>query len=213
MDKLIELLPQLIVYIVLGFIFLRIFRYMCTIKNSDEYEHIIWESLMVGFVLKHCYAIIPFSINYTVDIIGMIITTIIIAGITAKGYSSKKLDRILQRIGIHRTRNKCIWKDIEDPDFIITADVMNPSTYEAYHGVIVYYEEFERQPQIVLNHYQYWEDWHKDETKMDFANDPSKIVLVDTTQFSRITISYDKNSSKIKNIKTEKQNKTKSLIK
>ena len=208
MDKLIEFLPQFIIYIVLGFIFLRFFRYMCTIKNSDKYEHIIWESLLVGFVLKQCYTIIPFSINYTVDIIGMIITTIIIAGIFAKIYSSKCLDKFLRLIGVHRTRNKYIWKDIEDPDYIINADVINPDTHEAYHGVIIYYEEFERNPQIVLNHYQYWEDWHNDEPTMDFTNDPSKIVLVDTTQFSRITISYDENSSKIKQIETEK---TKSL--
>lgn len=199
MDKLIEFLPQIIIYIVLGFVFLRIFRYMCTIKNSEGYEHIVWESLLVGFVLKHCYMLIPFSVNYVVDIIGMIITTVFLAGIMSKLYSSRKVDNVLRYIGVHRTRNKYIWKDIEDPDYIMVADVINPDTKEAYHGVVIYYEEFERYPQIVLNHYQYWENWH-DNLTMDFSNDPSKVVLVDTTRFSRITISYDSKSKKIKRI-------------
>lgn len=204
MDKLIEFLPQIIIYIVLGFVFLRIFRYMCTIKNSEEYEHIIWESLLVGFILKHCYMLIPFSINYAVDIIGMIITTILLAGIMSKLYSSRKVDNVLRCIGIHRTRNKYIWKDIEDPDYIMIADVINPDTKEAYHGLVIYYEEFERHPQIVLNHYQYLENWHDNPT-MDFSDDPSKVVLIDTNQFSRIAISYDKKSKKIKRIIKEDQ--------
>lgn len=76
MNKLIEVLPQFILYIVLGFLFLRVFRYMCTIKNSEEYEHIVWESLLLGFVLKNCYEIIPYTINSAVNTLCMIILII-----------------------------------------------------------------------------------------------------------------------------------------
>ncbi len=202
MEKLIDFLPQVIIYIILGFIFLRIFRYMCTIKNSDEYEHIIWESLLVGFVLKHCYMLIPFSVNYIVDIVGMIILTIFLSAGISKIYSNRKIDEVLQKIGIHRTRNKYLWKDIEDSDYRMVVDAMNPDTQELYHGVVIYYEEFMKHPQLVLNHYKYWENFHK-EAIMDYTNDPSKVVIVDTNQFSRITISYDSNSKKIKRLITE----------
>ena len=200
MDKLIEFLPQVIIYIILGFIFLRIFRYMCTIKNSEEYEHIVWESLLVGFVLNHCYMLIPISVNYAVDIIGMIVMTVILAGVFSKIYSSNKLDKALRYLGVHRTRNKYIWKDIEDHDYKMEVALMNPDTKEAYQGVIVYYEEFEKHPQIVLTQYRYWEDWHKEEPDMNFTDNPEKIALVDTAQFSRINIIYDKKSRKIKKI-------------
>ncbi len=199
MDKLIELLPQLIIYIILGFIFLRVFRYMCTIKNSDEYEHTIWESLLVGFVLKRCYDMVP-SINYAIDVIGMIITTIAISTIFAKVYSSKLFDKVLKTIGVHRTQNKYLWKDIEDPDYRTIVDAINPETNEAYHGVVVLYEEFKEHPQIVLSYYKYYEDWHTGKTCFDFSDDPSKIVIVDTLQFSRINIVYDENSLKIRKI-------------
>ncbi len=175
---------------------------MCTIKNSDEYEHIIWESLLVGFVLKHCYMLIPFSVNYIVDIVGMIILTIFLSAGISKIYSNRKIDEVLQKIGIHRTRNKYLWKDIEDPDYRMVVDAMNPDTQELYHGVVIYYEEFMKHPQLVLNHYKYWENFHK-EPIMDYTNDPSKVVIVDTNQFSRITISYDSNSKKIKRLITE----------
>lgn len=215
MDKLIELLPQLIIYIILGFIFLRVFRYMCTIKNSVEYEHIVWESLLVGYILKQCYDMIP-SVNYVIDILGMIIATLVISTLFAKVYSSKALDKFLKIIGIHRTRNKYLWKDIEDSEYRTMVDAVNPDTNEAYHGVVVLYEEFKEHPQIVLSYYKYYKDWHTGEAYFDFSDDPSKIVIVDTLQFSRISIEYDQNSSKIKRIlevDASKKNKKQNLLK
>ena len=197
MDSIFENLPNYIIYIILGFLFLRVFKYMCTLKNSNEYEHVLMESVLVGFILKQFYDLFP-SINDAIDIIGMTIATIIIAVIFAKFYSSKFIDKILCMMGVHRTRNKYIWKDIEDPDYRIVADVFNPDTNEAYHGVVIYYEEFKEHPQIVLNYYQYFENWHNGKVTMDFSKNPNKVVIVDTEQFSRVTISYDKNSHKIK---------------
>jgi len=149
LENLIESLPEFVSYIILGFVFLRIFRYVSTIKNSDEYEHVIWESILVGFALKSCFGLIPFSIN--------------------------------------------------------------PNTKEAYYGTLKYYEDYERHPQIVLQSYKYWEDYN-DEPKLDCSNNPEYVVLLDTTQFSVITISYDSDSDKVKN-KDENKPKTKFLKK
>lgn len=198
MDSIFENLPNFIIYIILGFLFLRVFKYMCTLKNSNEYEHVLMESILVGFILKQGYNLIIPSINDTIDIIIMIIITIIIAILFAKLYSSKFIDKFLYMMGVHRTRNKYIWKDIEDQDYRIVVDVFNPDTNEAYHGVVIYYEEFKEHPQIVLNYYQYFENWHNGKVTMDFSKNPNKVVIVDTEQFSRVTISYDKNSHKIK---------------
>lgn len=56
---------------------------------------------------------------------------------------------------------------------------------------------FERHPQIVLNHYQYWENWHDNPT-MDFSDDPTRTVLIDTSKYTEIDIIYQKTSSFIK---------------
>lgn len=194
-------LADAVTYFVLGFIFLRVFRYICTLKNSDEHDHILWESVAAGFILKQFYDLIP-SVSSAVDTLGMIAATIIISAFLAKVYSSRHMNDFLLRIGVHRTKNKYIWNDIEDPDYRIIADVIDPDTNEAYHGVVIYYEEFKEHPQIVLNYYKYYEDWHSGKAAMDFSDDPSKTVIVETEKFSRITISYDKKSSKIKTVET-----------
>lgn len=206
MEKLIDLLPQFISYIILGFIFLRVFRYVSTIKNSDEYEHVIWESILVGFALKSCFALVPFSINKIIDTIGMILTTIAVAIVSAKLFSSKLIDNFLRAIGVYRTRHKYIWQDIEDKDYVTYVNAINPDTKEAYYGILKYYEDYERHPQIVLQSYIYWEDYKNDDTKSNFTNEPEYVVLLDTEQFSAITITYNPESDKVKN-KDEKKPK------
>ncbi len=199
MNELIEALPQYILYIVLGFIFLRIFRYMSTIKNSNNYDHIIWESIVVGFILNTLYKAIPFSINQPIDTIGMIIGTIFAAGLSAKLYSCKHIDKGLRKLGIYRTRNTFIWQDIEDKDNATYINAVNPETNEAYSGMLKYYEDFERNPQIILQNYKYWEDWHNKTPTLDFSNEPEYTILIDTTVFSRITVIYLPESEKVKN--------------
>lgn len=198
MDKLIEVLPQFIFNIALGFIFLRFFRYSCSIKNSNETEHIVWESLLTGFVIRACFSIIPFSINYAVDRIGMIIFTIIVALISGRIYSDERIDKLFRKLKIYRTRNAFIWQDLQDKDFATFVKVVNPETNEAYYGALKYFEDFERQPQIVLWKFKYWKDVDKDVT-LDFSNDNHCMTLVDTSKFSQVYFVYNCNSEKIKN--------------
>lgn len=199
MDLLIASLPEYITYIILGFIFLRIFRYVSTIKNSDEYEHIIWESVLMGFALKKGFSFIPFSFNAFWDTLGMILTTIIIAIASAKLFSSKMIDNILRKFKVYRTRHKYIWQDIEDKDFVTYINAINPDTKECYFGILKYYEDYERHPQIVLQSYVYWENYTDDKTKTDFQSEPEYVVLIDTEKFSSITITYQPESDKVKN--------------
>lgn len=207
MEKIIESLPYFIVCIALGFVFLRVFRHMCSIENSDSHEHIIWESLFVGFILKNGFALIPFSINQTADIIGMTIFTFIFAVIFAKLYSSTKIDDLFRKIGVYRTRNKYIWRDIEDTKNATKIKVINPDTKEAYSGVLKYYEEYERHPQIVLKNFQYWENEKDEKPKYDYSKEPHYVPLIDTEKFSKIFIVYNSDSEKAKN-KDDKKHKT-----
>lgn len=210
MEKIIESLPYFIVCIALGFIFLRTFRHMCTIKNSENHEHIIWESLFIGFILKNGFSLIPFSINQTVDILGMVISTFVLAIGFSKLYSSNKIDYLFRKIGVYRTRNSYIWKDLEDPDHTTIVKVVNPDTNETYSGFLKYYEEYERHPQIVLQCFQYCKK-DGDEPTIDCTSKPEQVALVDTEKFSQIFIIYNPNSdkAKYKDIKKSKKNNLK----
>ncbi|MCM1315235.1 MAG: hypothetical protein NC244_07710 [Alistipes senegalensis] len=209
METIIESLPYFIICIALGFIFLRTFRHMCTIKNSDNHEHIIWESLFVGFILKNGFSLFPFSISQAADIVGMVISTFVLAILFAKMYSSPKIDYLFRKIGVYRTRNDYIWKDLEDSDYATRVKVINPDTQEAYFGVLKYYEEYERHPQIVLQYFQYWKNVNDNEPAKDFSNDPQCITLIDTEKFSQIFIVYTSQSSKVINKDEKKPKKNK----
>ncbi len=206
MEKIIESLPYFIVCISLGFVFLRTFRHMCTIKSSDNHEHIIWESLFVGFILKSGFSLFPFSINYAADIVSMVIFTFLLAIAFSKLYSSTKIDNLFRKIGVYRTRNKYIWKDIEDTDHATLIKTINPDTKEAYFGVLKYYEDYERHPQIVLQYFQYWENIEKDNPTKDFSKDPQCVALIDTEKFSQIFVVYNSKSDKVKNKDENKVN-------
>lgn len=206
MEKIIESLPYFIVCIALGFVFLRTFRHMCSIENSDSHEHIIWESLFVGFILKNGFALVPFSINQAADIVGMVISTFLLAILFAKLYSNTKIDDLFRKIGVYRTRNKYIWKDIEDTKNATYIKVVNPDTHEAYGGFLKYYEDYERHPQIVLQYFQYWENVDINNPTKDFSKDPKCVTLIDTEKFSQIFIVYNSKSDKLIN-KDEKKHK------
>lgn len=94
MSDIFNLLPNIIFYIVLGYIFLRVFRIVRIIKNSDDYEHILVESLVFGFIIKNLFALIPFSFGYYIDIVGMSISSAV-AGFYLLNYSQLTLYLIL----------------------------------------------------------------------------------------------------------------------
>lgn len=198
MDKILEALPEYILCIVYGFIFIRLFRYIGSLKNASDYQHTIWESLIVGFVLKKIYSLIPFSINQGIDIIVLIALTAILSTIASKIYSSSKVDKMLRFFHIYRNRHVYIWQDIIDPDYATVVECTNPVTKETYIGTLICCEDFTNQPYIIINNYEYWEDYNDEKTYQDHRGNPQMTALINTAEFTRIYPQYIEGSSKIR---------------
>lgn len=201
MDKILEALPEYILCITYGFIFIRIFRYICSLRNASDYQHIIWESLIVGFVLKKIYLVIPFSVSPEADIIGSMILTAVLSVIFSKIYSSAKVDKILRFLHIYRNRHVYIWQDIIDPKYATIIECSNPNTKEMYIGTLICCEDFTNQPYIILNNYEYWENYDDENTYHDHRGNLKMTALINTAEFTRIYPQYIDGSSKIKTIK------------
>ncbi len=88
MKELYDLLPNIILYLVIRFIFLKTYRFVLIAQATTNYTYILFESLIVGFVLKSLYNLIP-SINIYVDIVGMIISSLIFGYFSAIIVSAK----------------------------------------------------------------------------------------------------------------------------
>lgn len=190
-----NLLPNIVIYIVLGYIFLRVFRTVRIVKNPDNYEHILTESLVLGFIIKSIAALIPFSFGYRLDIIGLSISSAIAGFLFAKLLSSKIMLDIIDKLQIKHTKFKYMWQNIEDPEFAVFVDITNPDTKSRYFGQLVMYEEFERSPIIQICKYM---SWSGETLLYDFSEDPTRTVLIDTSKYTEIDIVYQKVSNVIK---------------
>ena len=55
MSDIFNILPDIVIYIVLGYICLHMYRITRIVKKSDDFEHILTESIVVGFIIKMSY--------------------------------------------------------------------------------------------------------------------------------------------------------------
>lgn len=195
MSDLVKLLPEIILYIVLGFIFIRTYKFTRIIKNINEYQHIFTVSLIVGFILWNIYSLIPISLGIYVDTIGMIISSVIMGFISAKIINSNKLHKLFQKLKISQTVNQKIWADIEDKDNAIFISIEDKTNHVLTDGMLVLYESFERQPLIQLSAFRQFQDG---EIINDFSDNPERTILIDTSKYENIVITYNPDSEKIK---------------
>ncbi len=204
MESIINFLPQFILYIVLGFVFLRVFNYCCAIKNSEGYENIIWGSIIVGFVLSNFFSLFPTTHYQIVDILGMVISTAFLAFLFSKIYASKTIDRCLRYFGVYRTKHNYIWQDIIDDNGATYISAYNPETHEMYCGYLKFCEDYEKHPQIILQYYKYYvncfvtndEKIDGGQLAYDCSDDPSYVIMIDTEKFCEISATYNSDSEK-----------------
>lgn len=195
MDSLIKNLSDVILYLILGFIFIRTYRFVRVVKNSSDYQHIIAESLVVGFVLTTIYKCVPFSVGGYIDIVGMITTSFIFAFLLSKIIESKFIQKFLYKFGIRQTFNQNIWNDVIDKEAAIFVSVENRDTGVITDGKLVLYESFERHPLIQLSHFVQIKDG---EYINNFADNPERTILIDTSKYDNVYVTYYEKSEHIK---------------
>lgn len=189
------LLPEIILYIVLGFIFTRTYKFTRIINNITEYQHVFIVSLIVGFILWNIYSLIPISFGIYVDTIGMVVGSVIMGFISAKIINSNKLHKLFQKLKISQTVNQKIWADIEDKDNAIFVSIEDKTNHVLTDGMLVLYESFERQPLIQLSAFRQLQNG---EIINDFSNNPERTILIDTSKYENVVITYNPDSEKIK---------------
>ena len=171
------------------------YRITRIVKKSDDFEHILTESIVVGFIIKNVISLIPFSFGEYIDTIGMIISSAAIGFGVAKILETPIADKVINILKIKHTKFKYMWQNIDDPNYAIFIDATNPETHIRYFGQVVMYEEFERFPIIQICKYMAWKN---DEILFDYSDNPTQTVLIDTSKYTEIDIIYQKNSNVIK---------------
>lgn len=187
-----EILPQAILYIVAGYIFISVLRFVSLKYQHTEIEHILLSSLVSGYIIVKIMNLIPFSISYEADCVGIICTSAFTGYLIGKLYSLNCFDKILNKLEIRATLNKNIWNDLVDMTYPLYVIITMEDNTE-YSGYIQYYELETNRPIICLGAYS---KKTPDGIIEDHQYDQNKVIAIDTEKSKSIEFQYYNQSNK-----------------
>ena len=94
-----------------GYVFNKTFHFVALKQNTEDVEHILTASLVVGFIL------IPIHISDKIDTICIVVSALILAYIFARIFRCKYLIYVLDFLKIRDTGNVYYWDDFMDYDY------------------------------------------------------------------------------------------------
>ena len=191
MTDMINFLSNAILYIALGFTFLKVYWLFLIKPQPDNFEVLLIESLTTGFVLKRIYDIPDININIYIDTIIMLIISALMALFLA--YFINRF-HLLKNIGLHQNANNYIWNDIIGKKAIF-AQLTDYDNNITYYGKILSIEANNKHPQIILSGYQ---QFFNNDLINNFEDSPEQLVILDTSHYKDIQIILDPNEDILK---------------
>lgn len=191
-------LENIILFLVSGYTCIYTFFLVALKERNHEINHILVSSLVVGYIIVTVMNLIPFTITYQVDCVGIIATSILIGFITGKVCIHDKFSKIIDIFKLHTTQNKYIWDDLLDVKYPMYAEIqMKDNT--AYNGYIRLFEENARQPQVILAGYIHIDG--NGEILENHQRSENQIILLDTKEVKSVTIKYYSKSDRCDKIR------------
>lgn len=187
--ELINSIPEIISYIVYGYIFL-VAYYWISFKDNKDFNNLLIKSIASSYLLTTIYdlAVLKFSIvfsNNYYKIISYFIFSAILGFITGKIISHRWFNFLLHKLHIGRTTNENVWDDVIKPYTWIRVFMKDGSSYL---GQYRYGEPFKSEPIIVLATYQ---KLNKDtDIVIDNSQNMNELIMLNTKDFDRIEITY-----------------------
>lgn len=193
--QLIENIPEIISYIVYGYVFL-VSYYWISFKDNRDFNNLLIKSIAASYLLTSIYDLfiekykIVFSNEYYKVILYFIISAFL-GFIIGKIISHRWFNWILHKLHIGRTTNENVWDDVIKPYTWIRVFMKDGSSYL---GQYRYGEPFKSEPIIVLATYQKLD---KDtDIVIDNSKNLNELIMLNTKDFDRIEITYTPKNQK-----------------
>lgn len=187
--ELINNIPQIISYIVYGYVYLCAY-YWISFKDNKDFDNLLIKSVAVSFILINIYDVfvekykIVFSNEY-INVIAYLLMSAILGFVVGKIISHRWFNLILHKLHIGRTTNENIWDDVIKPYTWVRVFMKDGSSYM---GQYRYGEPFQREPIIALTT---WVKYDSDGDKViDNSQNPNEIILINTKDFEKIELVY-----------------------
>ena len=86
-----DVLPQIIMYIVTGYVFLKTYHFVGLKQNSNDIEHILTGSLVVGFIYCQIANMLPITLSVEIDNVLIVISALCVGYLFAILFRQKKI--------------------------------------------------------------------------------------------------------------------------
>jgi hypothetical protein len=203
LNEIINALPLLMVYVVPGYIILRINGFQLSRAIDNDY-YIFLKSTVLSFVLVTVLetlwnvffpGIEPLSkIEFK---IATIISAVIIGFVWSKFLVSDFCAKLLRKLGINRTFRLGIWSDVIDFEFGLWVMVYIAPDKVVYLGKLRRYVETEKGQMytIFLSNYVLFD--YESNVLQDYKEESDKWVALNSKDITRVEIYYHPKSKKI----------------
>ena len=186
---LIDKIPEIISYIVYGYVYLASY-YWTSFKDNKDFKNVLIKSIAASYLLTSLYDLfvaryhIIFSNNYYRVII-YFSASAFLGFFIGKIISHRWFNLLLHKLHIGRTTNENVWDDVIKPYTWIRVFMKDGSSYL---GQYRYGEPFKSEPIIVLATYQKLD---KDtDIVIDNSKNMNELIMLSTKDFDRIEITY-----------------------
>lgn len=196
--ELMDILPQIIMYIVTGYVFLKTYHFVALKQNSDDIEHILTGSLVVGFIYCKIAYMIPYTLSAKVDNVLIVLSALCLGYLLAIIFRQKKIVYyILDKLKIRDTGNVYIWDDMMDNRYPMKVSIAYDDVI--YIGMVHNFESYTNNPHIALVSYIV-KDTHG-KIINDYSADDTKVIILNTEVSKYVEIEYYSDSDECKDIK------------
>lgn len=195
--QLIKNIPEIISYVVYGYVFL-VAYYWISFKDNKDFNNLLIKSIAISYLLTSIFQLlvekyhIVFNNGYY-KVISYFMVSAILGFVIGKIISHRWFNLLLHRLHIGRTTNENVWDDIIKPYTWIRVFMKDGSSYL---GQYRYGEPFKSEPIIVLTTYQKLNQ--DSDVVIDNSQNMNELIMLNTKDFEKIEIIYT--SEKRKNI-------------
>lgn len=188
---LIDRIPDILVYVVPGFILVKIYSF---VKFKDELaedsktEFVILKSIAISYIFKSIwdFAYSCFDLNNTmcqcIYFITMLYSCVTLPYVFYIIGSSKTAKMILTKLKIRRTANDNVWLDIIKDGICLR--VFSKDGEKSYFGFCDICELHSREPIVVLSRYRIVDS--QDNVIFDGTTDESSRMILNLSDFERV---------------------------
>mgnify|MGYP004462251639 CR=1 FL=1 len=190
-------LPVYISYIVVGYVFIRVYYWVAFRKPLDNIEHLIIQSGVIGYIYFLVGDLIPIFRNKYLCTAVLMLIALLTAYAAGKAINSSCVIKLLEKLHVYDTGNFYMWQDLLDKKYSMRAAISYDD--KIYSGRIHLIENYNNTPNIVLCLYTI----RNKEGKIleDFSEDYTKLIVLDTSKAVSTEIKYSYKSKISEDVK------------